>query len=73
MHRAVLISRTLARQHLRTNSKLESRGPSALNFTRSVNYDCFADRHIGPNELEKQQMLNYLGFKVTTVAVLHLK
>lgn len=31
---------------------------------RSINYDCFSDRHIGPNELEKQQMLNYLGFKV---------
>ncbi|KAL3078902.1 hypothetical protein niasHS_014684 [Heterodera schachtii] len=34
--------------------------PSLL---RLLNYDCFADRHIGPSELEKQQMLSYLGFK----------
>ncbi|KAI6232700.1 hypothetical protein M3Y99_00993800 [Aphelenchoides fujianensis] len=33
------------------------------NAKRLVNYDCFADRHIGPSELEKQLMLNYLGFK----------
>uniref|UniRef100_A0A915EM84 glycine dehydrogenase (aminomethyl-transferring) n=1 Tax=Ditylenchus dipsaci TaxID=166011 RepID=A0A915EM84_9BILA len=30
---------------------------------RFLNYDCFADRHIGPTEMEKQQMLFYLGFK----------
>lgn len=27
-------------------------------------FECFADRHIGPSELEKQQMLDYLGFRV---------
>ncbi|KHN85426.1 Glycine dehydrogenase [decarboxylating], mitochondrial [Toxocara canis] len=30
---------------------------------RRVQYDCFADRHIGPSDLEKRQMLDYLGFK----------
>ncbi|KAI1726951.1 glycine cleavage system p-protein [Ditylenchus destructor] len=34
-----------------------------LSFFRYLNYDCFADRHIGPTEVEKQQMLSYLGFK----------
>ncbi|CAD5212806.1 unnamed protein product [Bursaphelenchus okinawaensis] len=33
------------------------------NACRLVNYDCFADRHIGPSELEKQQLLHFLGFK----------
>lgn len=27
-----------------------------------VRYDAFADRHIGPSRLEKQQMLDFLGF-----------
>ncbi|VDN04287.1 unnamed protein product [Thelazia callipaeda] len=26
-------------------------------------YGCFADRHIGPSEVEKQLMLDYLGFR----------
>ncbi|ETN80937.1 hypothetical protein NECAME_08869 [Necator americanus] len=30
--------------------------------TRMIRYDAFADRHIGPSRLEKQQMLNFLGF-----------
>uniref|UniRef100_A0A7E4V1I6 Glycine cleavage system P protein n=1 Tax=Panagrellus redivivus TaxID=6233 RepID=A0A7E4V1I6_PANRE len=30
---------------------------------RAFNYDCFADRHIGPSELQKQQMLQYMGFR----------
>uniref|UniRef100_A0A915P0R2 Uncharacterized protein n=1 Tax=Meloidogyne floridensis TaxID=298350 RepID=A0A915P0R2_9BILA len=30
---------------------------------RQINSDCFSDRHNGPCELEKQQMLRYLGFK----------
>ncbi|KAL6735607.1 hypothetical protein Aduo_006030 [Ancylostoma duodenale] len=29
---------------------------------RMVRYDAFADRHIGPSRLEKQQMLDFLGF-----------
>lgn len=35
-------------------------------FKNKRNLSCydFADRHIGPSELEKQQMLDYLGFKV---------
>ncbi|CAJ0606050.1 unnamed protein product [Cylicocyclus nassatus] len=28
-----------------------------------VRYDAFADRHIGPSRLEKQQMLDFLGFR----------
>uniref|UniRef100_F1KTS9 Glycine cleavage system P protein n=1 Tax=Ascaris suum TaxID=6253 RepID=F1KTS9_ASCSU len=35
----------------------------ALSSCRYVQYDCFADRHIGPSDLEKRQMLDYLGFK----------
>ncbi|VDN32540.1 unnamed protein product [Gongylonema pulchrum] len=34
---------------------------------RHLQYDCFADRHIGPSDIEKQLMLNYLGFKVSFV------
>uniref|UniRef100_A0A914H3A8 Glycine cleavage system P protein n=1 Tax=Globodera rostochiensis TaxID=31243 RepID=A0A914H3A8_GLORO len=34
-----------------------------LILCRLLNYDCFADRHIGSSELEKQKMLSYLGFK----------
>lgn len=37
----------------------------ALSSCRYVQYDCFADRHIGPSDLEKRQMLDYLGFKVS--------
>uniref|UniRef100_A0A915CFK0 Uncharacterized protein n=1 Tax=Parascaris univalens TaxID=6257 RepID=A0A915CFK0_PARUN len=37
------------------------------NCRRCVQYDCFADRHIGPSDLEKRQMLDYLGFKVSTL------
>ncbi|KAI6206628.1 hypothetical protein M3Y94_00934200 [Aphelenchoides besseyi] len=33
------------------------------NVKRLVNYDCFSDRHIGPSEMEKQLMLNHLGYK----------
>ncbi|KAI6180842.1 hypothetical protein M3Y98_00764700 [Aphelenchoides besseyi] len=33
------------------------------NIRRLVNYDCFSDRHIGPSEMEKQLMLNHLGYK----------
>ncbi|PIO68299.1 glycine dehydrogenase [Teladorsagia circumcincta] len=29
---------------------------------RMFRYDAFADRHIGPSRLEKQQMLDFLGF-----------
>lgn len=36
----------------------------SISSFRCMNYDCFADRHIGLTELEKQQMLFYLGFKV---------
>lgn len=31
-----------------------------------VRYDAFADRHIGPSRLEKQQMLDFLGFTVSS-------
>lgn len=31
---------------------------------RRLQYDCFADRHIGCSDIEKQLLLNYLGFKV---------
>uniref|UniRef100_A0A0N5ATR5 Glycine cleavage system P protein n=1 Tax=Syphacia muris TaxID=451379 RepID=A0A0N5ATR5_9BILA len=36
---------------------------SAYSCLRNLQYDCFADRHIGPSDLEKQLMLNYLGYK----------
>lgn len=35
-----------------------------LSANRGVQYDSFPDRHIGPSRLEKQQMLDFLGFKV---------
>ncbi|MFH4975901.1 hypothetical protein AB6A40_002610 [Gnathostoma spinigerum] len=34
-----------------------------VTFCRTLQYDCFADRHIGPSDLEKRLMLDYLGFK----------
>lgn len=37
-----------------------------LNSARAVQYDSFADRHIGPSRLEKQQMLDFLGFNVSS-------
>uniref|UniRef100_A0AC35FFB4 Glycine cleavage system P protein n=1 Tax=Panagrolaimus sp. PS1159 TaxID=55785 RepID=A0AC35FFB4_9BILA len=43
--------------------QLSRRGTPFYGSKRLFNYDCFADRHIGPSEMEKQQMLNYLGFK----------
>ncbi|KAK6040407.1 glycine dehydrogenase, partial [Cooperia oncophora] len=35
---------------------------SASISARTFRYDVFADRHIGPSRLEKQQMLDFLGF-----------
>nr|CDJ93601.1 Glycine cleavage system P-protein domain containing protein [Haemonchus contortus] len=35
---------------------------SASVSTRMFRYDAFADRHIGPSRLEKQQMLDFIGF-----------
>jgi hypothetical protein len=55
---------------LATRSSLLCNGST---IKRYVNYDCFADRHIGPSELEKQQMLHYLGFKVSFLMHLTLK
>ncbi|VDD93647.1 unnamed protein product [Enterobius vermicularis] len=34
-----------------------------LNSYRHLQYECFSERHIGPSELEKHIMLQYLGFK----------
>lgn len=34
---------------------------------RCLQYDCFADRHIGPSDAEKKSMLKYLGYKVCYV------
>ncbi|CAI4230892.1 unnamed protein product [Auanema sp. JU1783] len=49
------------------NSALLWRNPSVaarpILSSRLVQYDAFADRHIGPSRLEKQQMLDFLGFK----------
>ncbi|PIO76575.1 glycine dehydrogenase [Teladorsagia circumcincta] len=38
---------------------------------RMFRYDAFADRHIGPSRLEKQQMLDFLGFTVLLDPYLH--
>ncbi|KAK0393196.1 hypothetical protein QR680_000093 [Steinernema hermaphroditum] len=40
-------------------------GRRAVSLTqrRLLNYDCFADRHIGPSDLDRQHMLHDLGFK----------
>ncbi|KAK5979007.1 hypothetical protein GCK32_021370, partial [Trichostrongylus colubriformis] len=35
---------------------------SASVSARMFRYDAFADRHIGPSRLEKQQMLDFVGF-----------
>uniref|UniRef100_A0A914DZF0 glycine dehydrogenase (aminomethyl-transferring) n=1 Tax=Acrobeloides nanus TaxID=290746 RepID=A0A914DZF0_9BILA len=40
-----------------------SHGVPIVISRRSLNYDTFADRHIGPSDLEKQRMLQFLGFK----------
>lgn len=54
----------LSASRLLINRALQAR-PQALAAAgyRLIHYDCFADRHIGPSELEKRQMLDYLGFK----------
>lgn len=52
------------RQILRSNWCSLFQNKKIVYSLRYLNYDCFADRHIGPTELEKQQMLFYLGFKV---------
>ncbi|VDK19741.1 unnamed protein product [Anisakis simplex] len=56
----------LSASRLLINRALQAR-PQALAAAgyRLIHYDCFADRHIGPSELEKRQMLDYLGFKAS--------
>ncbi|VDO23130.1 unnamed protein product [Heligmosomoides polygyrus] len=53
MHRCVLGRATSALRAIRS---------STATSARMVRYDAFADRHIGPSRLEKQQMLDFLGF-----------
>ncbi|VDL79342.1 unnamed protein product [Nippostrongylus brasiliensis] len=43
-------------------SALRAFRSAAKTSARTVRYDAFADRHIGPSRLEKQQMLDFLGF-----------